>query len=809
MARVVSARDIRRSSGASASAIPSRVRPLWTVNLQGEDEIIKWLTETVQELESDHNALVQSQDKKREFYAGMQAQSLGRVGIPRDRDEVVNSNTFSRVTINKLYNMMELWVAKLTRYSPNVVVNPANNEYSDRVSAKLGKIIADNLAYVNDMETVLEECVRKSRIDGEVFAFPDWDKDVGDYVQGFQDTLDDAQPVAVIDSEGNPVYGSDEEPLYTTPQQKIGDVRVNIVDSRFVILEPKLVYKDVDWCIRMRVRYADEVRTEFPDIGEIEEGTFGPFNFPWLSLAENEVLEWQIYHKATKNCAPGIEIRMLHDKVLSVGPYQRKSARDMLPMVRYTCIDIPGVLRGVSILDNLMIQQVLLNNVVSMAYTNASLGAHIFWLVPTGANADLSKLRNGASVIKFTGAQAPKIESFKTVGEELFRLFEYLEKWILEGSGHQGISQGDPPPGVDAAIAMGVLEEQENQRANPEIKKYNAFVKKLYVLMLSLAQDNYKNSDGRLLRIVGKNSQDTLKAIDMSKFSGSYDVRVQRSTTLSESKSLRLQQLMLIHQNWPNAVSDQRFLDIMEMGDEEKFFDIVTASTHAAEAENEKFFGGEPVLPPNEFEDHLAHWQVHVPFMNTLSFKEDVDPELQKLMVNHVLTHEFFLFQKASNNMALLQKLITQELYPLFFKLPIPLVQVAQFIQQGISVDQALQMKQQQELGGLPAPGGAPPDAAPQEGAPPPSPEAPPEAPDGQLEGAEAPPLEAQAAAPPQEAKPATDQLSVIAELLKAGQSGHNQPIHVHVDASKHGSQAFQLTRGPDGSARIEPVGAD
>lgn len=689
----------KKAASTSVSGQVPVVKPLWTIDTTNEEEIVQWFTDTVQELESNHNDLVAAQDRNREFFFGIQSAVTGNVARYRRYEDQYNisQSPFARVVINRIYNLIELWVAKLTRFSPNVVVNPANTEYSDRVSAKLGKLIADNIGYINNVEDLVEEVVRISRIDGETYVFADWDKNIGDYKKEVIEAQKKGIKRPIVDSEGNPVVDEEGKPLYDEKKEKIGDVKFNQVDSRFIILEPREKYADSDWLIRIKVRYVDDVKSEFPDKADkVQAGFVGPFNFNWIQLSEHETIEYTIYHRSHPQLDEGLEIRMLADTVLSVGPYSCKSAKDKLPCVRYSCIDIPGVQRGVSILNNLMVVQVLLNNVFSIGYTNYALGAHAYWLVPTQANVSLDKLKNGASVIRFTGPQGPKLETFNTLDGSFFRMLEFLDNWLVQISGHQGISQGDPPPGVDAAVAMGVLEEQENQRANPEIKKYNSFIRKLFILALARAQDNYKTSDGRLARIVGKNGQDTMKAIDMAKFAGSYDVRVTRSTALSESKSLRLQQLMLMKQNFPNAISDRQFLDLMEMGDETKFFDITAASVRAADAENEKFFSKEYVLDPADYEQHVAHLDVHYPFMSTLSFKEDMEPEQQQEFFAHVLTHEHLAYEQCWSNLTQLQELMTKPEYPRFFKIPIPLVQVMQFVQNGVSYEQALFTKNQE-----------------------------------------------------------------------------------------------------------------
>ena len=687
MPRVVSAAQLRGAFSANWGKIPS-VAPLWTVNLNDTDAVANWIQDALEQLMPEHNAYVQDQDRKRDFYAGLQALSSGAHYTLSERTSKMATQMQSKITANRIFNIIELWVAKLTRYAPNVVVNPANSEQADRIAAKLGKLIADNIAYQNDVESLLENRVRMSRIDGETYIFVDFDKQQGDYKQTDEEAKEFGLRKPVM-FEGQPIVGVDNEPLMVDTRERIGEVRYEPVDSRFVLLEPKPTFGKADWCIRLEICYADEIRAKYPGV-EVQGGSENDVNIPWIKLADNEVIKATVYHRSTEFLDSGAEIVYCQGQVLEIGAYKQKASKKTLPCVRYSCIDIPGYQRGMSILDNLLVLQVMYNNILSLAYNNVSLAAHAYWLVPQAGNVDVTKIRNSSSIIKYTGPIAPRLEVFRTLGPEVMNMLTQLDELITNTSGHQGISSGDTPPGVDAAIALGVLEEQENQRANPEIKKYNAVIKKLYQLGLGCAQDNYKKDDGRLLRIVGKNNQDTIKAIDMANFAGPFDVRVARSTALSESKALRQQQLVMIKQNWPNAISDTQFLDLMELGDEQRLYDTATASIKAALAENERFYDGGLVLPPAEYEDHFEHWPTHCAYFATLSFKEDVPEEVQKLAFAHQLTHESFMFELACQSPAAMQKLLALNGYPKFFKLPMPLARVAMMVNQGIDVQQAI-----------------------------------------------------------------------------------------------------------------------
>ena len=657
----------------NTSNIYDSVPPLWSIDLDEPHEVLTWFKTAVDSLRDRQVARAEIMLRHRDFYAAIQNTVIGQTGMRRtdERETRISKNQFSRVTVNQLYDLTEHWVSQMTRFAPAIAIIPPNSEYNDRMAAKLSKAFIDYLFYVNDVDDILEECARQCRIFGEAYCFVEWDKYKGDYSPEVGEAAALGIRVPLLDSQGNQVMNGDGDPLFIDEKPRVGDVDYSVVLPWHVFVQPKDKWKDVDWIIKVKAVDADELKAQHPEFADQidPKATSHEYSVDYLTadVNFNEILVFEIYHRGHKFLDKGRYIKLIPGVVLENTdlPYSHRE----LPVVRLTNIDLPGELHGASFFQNILVLQVVLNNLYSLAYTNISLGSHLYWMVPMQGNVDVAKLRNSASVIKFQGNMAPRIERFTTVGSEVYKMIEMVEQRISALSGRQPISQGMVPPGVEAGIAMTFLEEQENQRANVDIKKHNAFIKKLARLSLAVAGDKYDARDGRTLRIVGKNNAFSVKALDVAKLGGPYDIRVQRTTALSESKSGRLSQILALEGRFPGMLPREQVLDLLDLANDQKFYDLATVAVQSADHENEQMMEGVMVQSPERFEEHLVHWQTHVKFIQTRSFKEDLPSEIQQLFYDHIEAHEYFMITKAQEptvSPLYIQKLQSLELFPLF-----------------------------------------------------------------------------------------------------------------------------------------------
>jgi len=191
-------------------------------------------------------------------------------------------------------------------------------------------------------------------------------------------------------------------------------------------------------------------------------------------------------------------------------------------------------------------------------------------------------------------------------------------------------------------------------------------IKSLAKMTIAVCGDKYDPEDGRMLRIVGKNNRYSIRHFDTANLHKSYDVRLELGSGLPESKAGKVQRIIEVMQMKPNLLSDERWIDLLDLGNSDKMNSLMTVSVRAAESENEDIMAGRFVGDPEEFEDHLVHWKTHTKAMQERTFKEECPVEYREEMMEHIAIHEFLMVEKAKTSPAFEARLAELPNFPVF-----------------------------------------------------------------------------------------------------------------------------------------------
>ena len=564
-----------------------------------------------------------------------------------------------KFVINEIHDITETKVSQLTRLKPDVEVLPVHDEWGDKSAAKVTSMIVKNVFEANGIDDKVTEMERLARIMGEAYLFVEWDPARGDKHPSYVEAQNLGLKKIVLE-DGEEV--STDQPIMT------GDVKYEVEVPWRVLLQRKEVIEDVDYCFRIKVMPVDELAEIYNVDKDLLMQEAGVETFA-MDRMENDYLENHVpvitfFHRGTDFLPKGKKIVFTPSVILEAG--DNPSSDGKLPFVRHTDLDIPKVLNGISKYEFVLPVQRMYDNINTLITKNIYLTAHAKWLTPRGA-VKLEQLGNDNTIVQYSGGIPPQLAQIQPNTPEVYTYREQLKGHIQTLLGNHGISRGEVPKGITAASALTFLNELESNRASTEIGKHAALVKNIAKMTIVRAADNYDINDGRLMRIVGKNNEHLIRHFDTAVLHKPYDVKFDSSTGLPETKAAKIQRLLEAMQRNPNLFSPERWEELLDLGSTEKMVSLATSATQAADSENEDFTAGKPVMMPEEFEDHIAHWRAHVQLFQNRSFKEEADNEAIKAAKDHLYATETIMLAKYKNNPTFEAEVANLKLFPIFF----------------------------------------------------------------------------------------------------------------------------------------------
>ncbi len=641
------------------------VKPYPAIDKKDKKEVLKWCSTVVKTLEKQSLTRNASSRKNLETYRGHTGSN--RTDVRRADTQAVNR--VNKFVVNHLHDMTETRISQLSRLKPSVNVLPTNDEYEDRNAAKTVKFLIDHLWYINNVDEIRQKMLRNAFVFGESYCFVTWDKDKGDLHPLYVKARDRGVSLNYVDEEGNRVLDENKKPMKIDPKVPVltGDVKYEVEVPWRVYMQRQRQMDKVEYVFRVRVEATETLKKEYPDkANQIKEST-DVKSFDTDDLAghflEEDTVYYEFYHKKTKHCPEGSYIKFTDDVILEMSGIPFSHGK--LPFVRITDMDIPEQLNGVSQYELVKPIQNMHNNLSTLLAKNIYMMGHAKWVMPRGA-CKIESLGNDNTIVQYQGPIAPQMMQTIPNPQEAYSFRDSLRNEMGQIYGVQGVSRGQPPKGITAAVALQFLNEQEQERNSTTVIKHNDMIKSLANMTIAVCGDNYDANDGRMLRIVGKNNRYSIRHFDTANLHKSYDVRLELGSGLPESKAGKVQRIIEVMQMKPTLLSDERWIDLLDLGNSDKMNSLMTVSIRAAESENEDIMAGRFVGDPEEFEDHIIHWKTHTKSMQERTFKEECPIDYREEMMEHIAIHEFLMVEKAKTNPAFEARLAELPNFPVF-----------------------------------------------------------------------------------------------------------------------------------------------
>jgi hypothetical protein len=501
---------------------------------------------------------------------------------------------------------------------------------------------------------------RHARIFGESFLFIDYDPEKGDLDPAYVEARNNG--IKEITLPDGTIYD-------TSKPLKTGDITYDIELPWRVLLQRKQDIKDVDYNIRICIEEVDKLKDKYPEKANMikTDDNLRIFDMETIEdrFLEEHTVVYKFYHRTTEELDhKNVYIEFTKDCILH--KEENKFSHDKMNFVRLTDQDVPNVLNGVSAYETILPLQKMYDNISTLIAKNIYLTAHAKWLMPKGA-CKIEQLGNDNTIVQYQGNIPPQLAQVASNPSEVYAFREQIKNDMQTVYGNHGISRGEVPKGITAASALQFLNELENERNSTDISKHSFLVLDIAKMSVAIAGDYYDVDDGRMLRIVGDSNKHLIKHFDVANLNKDYDIRFDNSTGLPETKSAKIQRIMDTMQRNPNLFSPERWEELLDLGSSERMIKLSTDAIQAADSENEDILAGEPVGMPEDWEDHIAHWESHVRAMQSRSFKEEASLEVQTVMKQHLRVTEQLMLEKMKNSPLFQAKLASLKLFPIFY----------------------------------------------------------------------------------------------------------------------------------------------
>lgn len=661
-------------------------KPIWTLDLDNESkrkELQEWLNAEVDYLLEENSARFELIRRHLALYKGIQYWSQGRAdGKGKEDSDALTkkSRGYQKFTINHLFDLTAQRISRLVEYKPSVGLIPPSDDWGDKMAAKSSERILDNIWYTNNFtDTIVPEMAKWSRVMGEAYSFVLWDPDKGPEHPDWVKAQSGGKRVPLLDHNGKQVE-EDGKKRFIDEAVHIGDVGIEYDDPFNVLLERngKFVFENVDYCFRRKVMTLDAAHQLYPEAkGKLNvTKNIQVYDFERMEMRtlSNMVVAWTMYHRPTRFMGKGAEIVFTKDAICKK-PEKHKYKHKKLPCTRLTDITHPRDLHGHSFFENIKGGTGAYNNLTNMLMRNAVTVAHPKWMLPVGS-AKLEQLSNEITIVQFRGPVAPRLENAQVMSPDMFRLRGELKADFQQVAQVHGVSRGEPPPGVDAAIALQFLEEQEDKAATPDTLAMDSWIKATSSLALSVAADNYEESDDRTVRLMGRNGAWQIRKMKVADVDKGYEVQIAKSSALPKSRTARMQALVYLQKNYPGMIPPQQVMEMMDMAQNQKFMDAVTVAVRAAEEENDRMLESMEVKEPDEWEDHLQHWTVHCRQVQEHAFKYQFPEEVKQAFIDHIIATEMLMVEKAMKNPMFGKMIASLPNFPLFYEPGTPMPDV-------------------------------------------------------------------------------------------------------------------------------------
>ena len=629
---------------------------------------LEWLNSNFDQLEKKAQSRIISYQRWAYMYKGIHWRNTENRDSRQGGRDSQYSERKPRMVDNFVKEFIDARVSQMARLGTNFTAIPWNNEINDQNVAKACEKLLKGRADEIDFDKIQRDADRIKYKFGHSFTMIKWEKEDGPMLPAFKKLKD--------------IYSDEGVEVPKEVQKKLKGQDIKAGDVKVYNQTPDRIFPEIQKTCWTEVNHIDEtswvnmheLKADYPKLAdEITENQRNYYDFSTNELTRpaDMIMVRHFYHKPTKHLPDGAYIKYTDNCILEMTSYPFEHGE--LPFVLDKDVSIENELFGRPSIAQIEQMQRQYNNIASAQARDLGMGSAPKWLVPKGA-ADFRTINNEFTIVEYKGPIAPQLLKNNPISNDGITIQDRMERRMSKHMKVYDVSRGDVPSGVTANSALRFLDEQESQILADDERNRKKRVLGSYRMMVQIMAQFYKSTDGRTLRMLGKNNEYMIESMEKADFSQVFDVQFQNTSALPDTKTGKIAAIIDL-----NAATQadpifrrEDIVNMLDMGTDETFTEEATYALDCAKMMFDKMLNGDEVPEPQMHDDLLIFYTTIFRAIQSYQFKTTVPEPTQLVVFEYLKTLEGLIFLKAQKNIKLSQEVTMLSYYPSFFEIPMP-----------------------------------------------------------------------------------------------------------------------------------------
>jgi len=501
-----------------------------------------------------------------------------------------------RIVNNQIAPGAQSLLAKFTKTKPVINATPTGGSDADHKAASIADKLLEHWWTDFNMDDKLSEALLWSIVAGQGYWKITWDQEAGSSMRFLLGP--NGQPIT--DTSLADLFRAELNNVGVTPQEQVvylGDIKVEAISPFDVFLDDTAkTFDECKYAICVHYMTPEDIKKKWnyeakPDSVGVQQDTLLPYA-TFKNQEPNVSAVYVGYFLPQPTIPNGRYVVWIDEKIVedTAWPYPI----DKLPLVKFPGVRIPGSIYDSSVVEQAIPIQKDLNKTLSqiIEYKNLTLKPRVW--APVGSLAGVRITSEPGAVYEYNmigDRGKPEVEQLPSMPPYVFDHLNQMRDDLKDVFGIVDITEGTPPPNVEAGIAIDLLQEMATDRLAPTIVLIERSLVRAGEIMLSYAQKYYQ--EPRILKIHGPGGHAKAKRFNQADLQGGVSVSVETGSALPRTRAGRQARILdYVDRGVIRPDQAYKYLDIADL---EGLSGQFQADEDLAYREHDKLLAGDPI----------------------------------------------------------------------------------------------------------------------------------------------------------------------------------------------------------------------